>query len=113
MSCRSGCPSSGGATPSWGLSHVVHLFHPDILIIGGGLSLLGRPLQESVQRQLPDFVMNAFLPPPPVELAALNEDVVPLGALALTRMNTEPFPDRKSNRLNSSNYCASRMPSSA
>src|SRR5690606_10961032 len=79
-----------GQRLAWGLSHVVHLYHPDVLIIGGGLSLLGRPLKESVKEQLPDFVMKAFLPPPPVKLAALGEDVVPLGALALTRMNSEP-----------------------
>ncbi|TLV03333.1 ROK family protein [Dyadobacter luticola] len=68
---------------AWGLSHVTHLFHPDVLIIGGGLSHLGATLQEKVSERLEGFVMKAFLPAPKVELAFLGEMVVPVGALAL------------------------------
>lgn len=71
------------ANLAWALSHVVHLFHPDVLILGGGVSLLGEPLRAAISEKLPSFVMKAFQPTPTVALAGLGEEVVPLGALAL------------------------------
>ncbi len=68
---------------AFGLSHVVHLFHPEVVVIGGGLSLLGEPLRAGVAATLPQFLMTAFAPGPSVALAALGEDAVPVGALAL------------------------------
>jgi glucokinase len=65
------------------LSHAVHLLHPEILVMGGGLSLVGEPLRAAVAAALPRFVMEAFLPPPPLRLAKLGEDAVPVGALCL------------------------------
>ena len=66
-----------------GLSHVVHLFHPEVLVLGGGLSLIGEPLRVAVETALGRFVMAAFQPPPAVRLASLGMDAVPVGALAL------------------------------
>lgn len=68
---------------AFALSHVVHLLHPAIIILGGGLALIGEPLREAIAAALVRNVMDAFLPPPPVVLAALGEDAVPVGALAL------------------------------
>lgn len=70
---------------AFGLSHVVHLFHPAIIIIGGGLSGMGEPFRLAVQNALGRFVMEAFAPGPPVKLAELGEDAVPVGALELAR----------------------------
>jgi glucokinase len=70
---------------AFGLSHVAHLFHPQILVIGGGLSHLGEPLRAGVAAVLPRFLMEAFAPGPRVVLAALGEDAVPSGALVLAR----------------------------
>jgi glucokinase len=67
----------------FGLSHVVQLMHPEIIIIGGGLSQIGEPLRAAVESRLRAFVMEAFLPGPRVALAALGEDAVPVGALRL------------------------------
>ena len=69
----------------FGLSHVVHLFHPEIIILGGGLSGVGEPLRAAVESALRGFIMEAFAPGPAVSLAALSEDVVPVGALELAR----------------------------
>jgi glucokinase len=68
---------------AFGLSHVTHLFHPEIIILGGGLSGVGEPLRWSVERALAHYVMDAFAPGPRIALAALGEDAVPLGALEL------------------------------
>jgi len=70
---------------AFGLSHVVHLFHPAIIIIGGGLSGVGEPLRVTVQNKLRQFIMEAFAPGPSVQLAKLGEDAVPMGALELAR----------------------------
>jgi len=68
---------------AFGLSHVIHLFHPSIIVVGGGLSLIGDPLMEAVNTALPQWIMKAFLPGPRVVLSGLGEDVVPTGALTL------------------------------
>lgn len=72
-----------GSVLALGLSHVIHLFHPDAIVLGGGLSLIGEPLRAAVRQALPRFVMKAFHPAPIVLLAKLGEDAVPVGALAL------------------------------
>lgn len=66
-----------------GLSHVVHLFHPDIIVLGGGLSLIGEPLRQAVERALSPLLVAAFRPGPAIQLAQLGPDAVPIGALAL------------------------------
>jgi glucokinase len=66
---------------AFGLSHVTHLFHPAVIVLGGGLSLLGEPWRAAVARELPRVVMKAFGTGPQVGLAALGEDAVPVGAL--------------------------------
>lgn len=68
---------------AFGLSHVVHLFHPQVIILGGGLAKVGEPLRIAVADALPGWVMNAFAPGPGVALARLGEDAVPVGALCL------------------------------
>lgn len=70
---------------AFGLSHVVHLFHPEVIIIGGGLSLLGNDLSDAITTALSQYVMKAFLPPPEIKIASLGKNVVPVGALELAR----------------------------
>ena len=74
---------------AFGLSHVVHLFHPGILVLGGGLSLLGEPLRTAVEKSLRRFVMKAFLPGPLIALPKLGEDSVPIGALVLAKQQAQ------------------------
>ena len=71
---------------AFALSHAVHLFHPEMIVMGGGLSLIGEPLRNAVARMLPDRLMEAFHPAPEIRLAELGEDSVPVGALILAGM---------------------------
>ncbi len=75
---------------AFGLSHVVNLLHPEIIILGGGLALLGEPLRSRVENQLPRYVMDSFQPGPRVALAGLREDSVPVGALELAKVAMVP-----------------------
>ncbi|MFM8878091.1 MAG: ROK family protein, partial [Verrucomicrobiota bacterium] len=75
---------------AFALSHAVHLFHPEIIVVGGGLSLVGEPLRAAMAAALPPYLMEAFHPGPRVALAGLGEDSVPVGALALAAAIVAP-----------------------
>jgi glucokinase len=70
---------------AFGLSHVAQLFHPEIIILGGGLSNLGQALRKAVEGALSPYLMEVFRPGPRIALASLGEDAVPVGALELAR----------------------------
>jgi glucokinase len=70
---------------AFALSHATHLFHPAVIVLGGGLSLVGEPLRGAVAGALPRFLMSAFAPGPAVKLAGCGEDAVPVGCLVLAR----------------------------
>ena len=70
---------------AFALGNVVQLLHPEVIVVGGGLSLVGEPLRERLAAALPRWVMDAFAPGPRVVLAELKEDAVPVGALAMCR----------------------------
>ena len=74
---------------AFGLSHVAQLIHPEVIVLGGGLSLVGEPLRAAVVTALRRYVMEAFAPGPRVVLAGLGEDSVPVGALHLARESRE------------------------
>ena len=86
---KAGCPFANRILEqttedlAFALSHVVHLFHPAVIVLGGGLALIGEPWRAAVSAALPQFFMKAFAPGPEVRLAGLGEDIVPLGALLL------------------------------
>jgi len=65
------------------LSHVTHLFHPQVISLGGGLSLVGDPLCRGIAARLPGFLMEVYGTGPQIKLAELGEDAVPVGALLL------------------------------
>jgi glucokinase len=77
---------------AFALSHVTHLFHPQVIVLGGGLSLVGEPLRAAVAEALPKYVMEAFSPGPLVRLAALGENAVPVGAIELATRHRRSCP---------------------
>ena len=72
-----------GSVLALGLSHATHLFHPQVIVLGGGLSLIGEPFRVAVKTALERFVMKSFRPAPLVFLSQLREEAVPIGALAM------------------------------
>ena len=68
---------------AFALSHVTHLFHPQVITLGGGLSLVGEPLRQGIAEKLPGFLMEVYGDGPEIKLAELGEDAVPVGALLL------------------------------
>ena len=78
------------------LSHVVHLLNPDVIVLGGGVAEIGEPWRGSVARQLDALLMTPLRPSPPVRLATLGADVVPVGAAlaALATLGAAIDPSR-------------------
>ncbi len=73
---------------AFGLSHVVHLLNPDIIIIGGGLSFIGEYITNSILENLPKYLMSSMRNRlPEIKIAQLKEDVVPIGAILLANGN--------------------------
>ena len=75
----------------WAIAQVMAIVDPDIVIVGGGVSLMGeklfyQPLRESVARYLFPSIGNDWQ----VVSPALNEEVVVHGAVALARFATSP-----------------------
>lgn len=70
---------------AFALSYVILLFHPKIIILGGGLSLLGEPLTFRINKYLPKYIVPEFNPYPEVVTSKLGEDVICIGALLLTK----------------------------
>jgi glucokinase len=70
-------------TLAWGLSHVTHLFNPQLIVLGGGVALIGEPLREAIEQALPAYLVPALQPGPQLSLAALGEEAVLVGALCL------------------------------
>lgn len=74
------------------LSHVVHLLNPDVIVLGGGVATIGEEWRGSVARQLEGFLMAPLRPSPPVLLALLGEDVVPVGAALAALLDSGLLP---------------------
>ncbi len=70
---------------AFALSHVTHLFHPNVFVLGGGLSLIGEMLRERVEKYFPYFITKSFSSHPQITLALLGESVVCVGALILAK----------------------------
>lgn len=71
-----------------GLSHVVHLLNPDVIVLGGGVAKIGAAWRDAVEGHLERYVMAAFRPPPPVRLSLIGDLVVPVGAALVAAETT-------------------------
>lgn len=71
------------ATLGLALANVIALFHPEMIVIGGGVSLMGPLFWDGLRTAVMQRAMPAYLTSVRIERAALGEDVVPMGALCL------------------------------
>jgi glucokinase len=70
-----------------GVANLIHLFNPEAIVIGGGVSNAGELLFEPVRQQVATRVMPAYHPGLRIVQAELGDDVGVLGAVALAMMN--------------------------
>ena len=74
------------ATLALALANVVALFHPQVIVIGGGVSLMGPLFWDALRSQAMQRSMPAYISSVRIERAALGEEVVPVGALCLASL---------------------------
>lgn len=67
-----------------GISNVVALLHPERVILGGGVSLMGPLFWDALQAQFQERVLSTFASKVELVPAKLQENVVVIGALCLT-----------------------------
>ncbi len=71
------------STMAFALSHVVHLIHPEVIVVGGGVSQMGELVLGRLRSRLPGFLMEPFRPGPEVRGVGLGTESVTFGGLAL------------------------------
>jgi len=65
------------------ISNVIALLHPERVIVGGGVSLMGPLFWNTLRSEVAARAMPLFIPSVEVVRAELGEDVVVIGALCL------------------------------
>ena len=73
-------------TLGWGIAQVITLLAPQVVVVGGGVSLMPESLFiEPLEQAVADFVLPPLAQSYRLERAMLGEEVVVHGALALCR----------------------------
>jgi glucokinase len=65
------------------LAGVISLLDPEAIVIGGGVSLIGKPLFKKIRETIPRHTINSFAAETPVLPAKLRTDVGVYGAAAV------------------------------
>ena len=65
------------------ISNIVALLHPERVVVGGGVSLMGPLFWDALQKEFQSRVIPAFAPKVDLVQAKLSVDVVVIGALCL------------------------------
>lgn len=66
-----------------GIVSIVHVLDPEIVVLGGGVSMAGDFLLNAVRREIPKMVMYKTMPFARIELAKLGADAGIIGAAML------------------------------
>lgn len=72
---------------AYALSHAIHLLNPERIVFGGGVSLLGEPLRNRIEKAIPRWLMREFHPGPTLILASLGEDSVLWGGICIAHQH--------------------------
>jgi glucokinase len=67
------------------LGSMISLLDPEIIVIGGGVSLMGEMLFKPVRDNIPSRTINIFAEKTPVVQARLKKDVGILGAASIMK----------------------------
>ncbi len=65
------------------LANMISLFDPEAIVIGGGVSHIGKPLFDKIRATIPNHTINGFASQTPVLPAKLKKDVGVYGAAAI------------------------------
>ncbi len=78
-----------------GVTNVLHLFNPEIVVIGGGVSQIGEPIFGPLRHVVNERAMLAFRQDVPIVPTNLGGDIGLYGAVALVLQNFEEARQRK------------------
>ena len=65
------------------LGSVINLLDPEIIVIGGGVSMIGRPLFKEIKKSILSHTINVYANKTPVVQANLKTNVGIFGAASL------------------------------
>ncbi len=68
-----------------GLSNLINVYDPEVIVLGGGVSHSGEFLLNAVRAQMPKYVFFKSMPSATIELAQLTNDAGIIGAAMLGR----------------------------
>ena len=85
------CLDSITALLAFTISNCITLIHPEVVAIGGGVSLLGEVLKEPLGRRIDEMVFEPYKNRYKLEIAELSETVVVIGGILLGGLNREKF----------------------
>ena len=78
--------AEAGAAIGMHLANLLHVFNPEVIVLGGGVSQIGAPLFGPIEQALRETVMHpAYLEGLRLERAALGDDAGLIGAMVLAR----------------------------
>jgi glucokinase len=78
-----------------GITNILHLFNPEIVVIGGGVSQVGDLIFEPLRAEVNRRAMPAFRENVPIVPTDLGDDVGLYGTVALVLQNSEDAQRRK------------------
>ena len=65
------------------LGGMISILDPEVVVIGGGVSFLGKPLFDTIRKTIPTHTINIFASKTPVVRAKLKRDVGIFGAASV------------------------------
>jgi glucokinase len=78
-----------------GVTNILHLYNPEIVVIGGGVSQIGEMIFEPLRQVVKERAMPAFWEDVPIVPTHLGGDIGLYGAIALVLQNFEEAKQRK------------------
>lgn len=78
-----------------GVTNILHLYNPEIVVIGGGVSKIGDMLFDTLREVVKQRAMPAFWEDVPIVPTALGGDIGLYGSIALVLQNFEEAKERK------------------